>query len=361
MAVEADLRQYVLDTKALVSQIDDSHGWFVWAQEREVCGKYMLPVTLQAVEGRWIVTSILNDGLAREAGLRAGDIVDSMNGKSMADRVRELSPYCPASNAASLLSKLSNSIIRSTDSLADLVIDRGGERRTLRAGTFVYPLYNTLDLRPPYFDYQRDSAFCLLDGGIGYINMYRLKREDSIRFKDMIAKASGLIIDNRQNVDALSNSSAVDIIARLILPEHTDIAMFSYPQPTYPGVFSLSRPGSMGFPEASPSYVGKIAILINEHTMSVGEFMSMAFRRALHARLVGVTTAGADGNVTYLSLPDGAVVQFTGLGVYYPDGRETQRIGIQPDIVARQSLAGFLANKDEQLERAIAWVRSKGE
>jgi C-terminal processing protease CtpA/Prc len=59
-----------------------------------------------------------------------------------------------------------------------------------------------------------------------------------------------------------------------------------------------------------------------------------------------------------MQLPGGISVVFTGLGVYYPDGTPTQRIGIVPDIVIKPTLKGFRAGRDEVLERAIEYIRT---
>ena len=45
-----------------------------------------------------------------------------------------------------------------------------------------------------------------------------------------------------------------------------------------------------------------------------------------------------------------------GPGVYYPDGRETQRIGIVPDLEVRPTIAGIRAGRDEVLEAAVRKV-----
>ncbi|WP_145673089.1 S41 family peptidase [Chitinophaga polysaccharea] len=55
----------------------------------------------------------------------------------------------------------------------------------------------------------------------------------------------------------------------------------------------------------------------------------------------GSTTAGADGNVSYLTIPGGLNSLFTGIGVYYPNGEETQRVGIQPDIIVTPTVKGI--------------------
>ena len=84
----------------------------------------------------------------------------------------------------------------------------------------------------------------------------------------------------------------------------------------------------------------------------------MALRTAPQNQVIGSQTAGADGNVTWLSLPGGIRTLFTGLGVYYPDGRTTQRIGIVPDIEVRPTLKGLHAGRDEVLERALEYLRA---
>ena len=41
------------------------------------------------------------------------------------------------------------------------------------------------------------------------------------------------------------------------------------------------------------------------------------------------------------------------IGVYYPDGKETQRIGIIPDIKIKPTIRGIIEGRDEMLEKAI--------
>lgn len=82
----------------------------------------------------------------------------------------------------------------------------------------------------------------------------------------------------------------------------------------------------------------------------------MALRLAPHATVIGSTTAGADGNVSQFYLPGGISTLISGIGIYYPDGRETQRIGIIPDIVVKPTIRGITEGKDEPREKAIEIV-----
>jgi len=52
------------------------------------------------------------------------------------------------------------------------------------------------------------------------------------------------------------------------------------------------------------------------------------------------TQETTDSNVSNIVLPGNIYTSFTGLGVYYPDGRETQKIGIIPDIEVKPTIRG---------------------
>ncbi len=82
----------------------------------------------------------------------------------------------------------------------------------------------------------------------------------------------------------------------------------------------------------------------------------MAFRAAPGAIVIGSTTAGADGNVSTVPLPGGFSSLISGLGVYYPDNRPTQRVGIIPDIKVKPTIAGMQAGRDELIEEAIRQI-----
>jgi C-terminal processing protease CtpA/Prc len=68
---------------------------------------------------------------------------------------------------------------------------------------------------------------------------------------------------------------------------------------------------------------------------------------------VGSTSAGADGNVSTIPLPGGLRAAISGLGVFYPDGSPTQRVGIRIDIEVHPTVGGIRAARDEILESAI--------
>jgi C-terminal processing protease CtpA/Prc len=78
----------------------------------------------------------------------------------------------------------------------------------------------------------------------------------------------------------------------------------------------------------------------------------MAFRAA-GGIVIGSTTAGADGNVSNIPLPGGLRTMISGIGVFYPDRRPTQRVGIVPDHEVKPTIGGIRDGRDEVLEAAL--------
>jgi C-terminal processing protease CtpA/Prc len=109
-----------------------------------------------------------------------------------------------------------------------------------------------------------------------------------------------------------------------------------------------------------PHYAGKIVILVDEVSQSQAEYTTMALRTAPGAVVVGSMTAGADGNVSNFALPGGLRTMISGIGVFYPDGKPTQRVGIVSDVEAKPTLEGIREGRDEVLEIGIRQILGLG-
>ena len=138
----------------------------------------------------------------------------------------------------------------------------------------------------------------------------------------------------------------------------TPFARFTVADLANPGAFRWGEPVSLM--PAQPHYPGKVVILIDEVSLSQAEYTAMAFRAAPQAIVVGSTTAGADGNVSPILLPGGLRTMISGIGVFYPDKRPTQRVGIVPDVEVKPTIAGIRAGRDEVLEEGLRQIRRGG-
>lgn len=145
-------------------------------------------------------------------------------------------------------------------------------------------------------------------------------------------------------------------LIKYVLPSPAPFAKFTVGSIRQPGQFAMTGEMEAGS-KNKDYYKGKVVILVDATTQSNAEFVTMALRLAPRAVVLGSTTAGADGNISFFSLPGGIQTLITGIGVYYPDGRETQRTGIGPDIVMEPTVKGIRENRDELLDKALAIIR----
>ena len=68
--------------------------------------------------------------------------------------------------------------------------------------------------------------------------------------------------------------------------------------------------------------------------------------------------AATVGSFFYIGVCNVRVGSISDIGVYNPDGTETQRIGIIPDIEIKPTIKGIRAGKDELVEKAIELINA---
>ncbi|MFR0666255.1 MAG: S41 family peptidase [Faecalimonas umbilicata] len=155
------------------------------------------------------------------------------------------------------------------------------------------------------------------------------------------------------------------LLGEYIIPKQEVFACIGMPNKAMPGAFYEQEMvvGKGVLKEIQndsrtfDSYEGKVIILMDEESQSQSEFAIMALRQAPNAIVVGSPSVGADGNVVKVSLPGEVIFSMTGLGVYTPEGEQTQRCGLKPDIECWQTVEGIKAGKDELLEEAIKLIK----
>jgi C-terminal processing protease CtpA/Prc len=98
-------------------------------------------------------------------------------------------------------------------------------------------------------------------------------------------------------------------------------------------------------------------VLINEDAISQAEHTCLFFEAATDVTFIGTPTAGANGDVTLMVLPGNLAVSFTGHNVRHADGRQLQRVGIQPTIRVEPTIRGTAAGRDEVLEAGVKYLQ----
>lgn len=332
---------YNLAILELTAKINDSHTFFNSIYTIQHFGYLTeVPFGFKLIDNKAIVTFIINDSLCKKDDIKYGDAILKVNNKPISQIINENSKYIGASNETMKQYKSKNIIFSGNNDSMKITFERNG----IIADKFINRYYYS-KLKPEQ-TYDKKS-FMFINKNIGYINLGILKRREVHKAIKTFKNTKAIIIDIRNYPNW-----TIYKISKYLNNARKPFVMMTYPVLSYPGVFNFEPPLKCG-KKNKKVYKGKIILLFNEETISQAEFTVMALQTLPNVISIGSQTAGSDGNVSLITLPGGYRTQITGLGVYYPNGRETQRIGIVPDIEVKPTIEGIRNNKDELLEKAL--------
>lgn len=336
---------YILHQLELTAWLDDSHAYVSGYRSLEdFFGKHQLGLDIKFIDKRAYVVHVYDsDPNVRPA--RMGDEILAIGGKSIASLIQYWARYIPASNHAALYRDLEKQLVRTNASIEIVRLRRGARTITCR-----------VPIRRAFQDYEDERVsmfFRPINGGrYGLIDMHYYSLFNLARHEKEMKRCEGLIIDLRTGF----SGEGLGELGEFFLPWPTSVAKFSSPDCTLPGRFIQKGLRAWFGNRRNEHYHGKVVIMVNERTQSNLEYKAMIIAAAHQAHVIGSQTAGADGNVTQLTLPGGGLLIFTGLGVYYPNNVCTQRRGITVDINVQPSVESILAEKDVVLETALLLV-----
>ncbi|BAP33017.1 periplasmic protease [Chryseobacterium sp. StRB126] len=338
---------YQLTLAELVAKTDDSHAYlFSSLISHHLYGNRKLPIEYSYAEGKLIITKINDNRFHEKVPFNIGDVIYDVNGKTIPQMVNSLGKYIPASNSWGKVNKIKNKLLFSKNDSLSVKLERNGQNMEVTAKTYLIK-----DIILKKVPVPQKWKFLDEEKKIGYVNMGILAKDEvSEMYRDF--KSSESIIFDLRNYPKLT----IIPLSELLLPQSTVYYQFNFPETNYPGKF-YSRKNNIG--RKNPDYYkGNVIVLVDENTQSQAETTTMMFKQHPKAKVIGSNTSGANGDIIKFKIAD-LDTCFTGLGAYYPDGRETQRIGIIPDILVKPSVEGIKNAKDEVLERALLYIKNK--
>lgn len=350
-----DAADYQLTVREMVAEMHDSHGGVQNANaSNEKLGLFLPPILLRYVEDHTVVTHVLDDKLP----VKIGDVILDIDGEPVERRREFLSRFIAASTPQALERSVHAGLLRGQkDSLAKLRV-RGadGAVREVELARSV----STTD-RKLFNARQRSTPVVqVLPGGYGYVDLARLQVGEVNQMFETIKQTPAVIFDMR----GYPNGTAWSIAPRLTEKRMPSAALFSRPLLEATGLSDTESAGSVNYsftqklPERKgDAYKGKVVMLINEDAISQAEHTCMFFEAATDVTFIGTPTTGANGDVTFMVLPGNLPVAFTGHNVRHADGRQLQRVGIQPSVRVAPTIRGVAAGQDEVLDRAVKYLQ----
>jgi carboxyl-terminal processing protease len=346
-----DVAAYHLAVLELTARVRDTHVTTRSPVIDRLLGDRMPPFAARSVEGHIVVTRAPPAGAG---DLQVGDVITHIDGEAVAARRERLRRFVAAGNTATLERKLVTLLLRDSVERVSYDVLRGGvpAQAEARFTSGLGPMPGTT--RPETSQHSLAELITMLPDSIAVVDMGNIEVAQVDSASARLRAARGIVLDVRNYPRGTLHAFTALLSAR-----QDRFVTFTGPDSTHPGVFGWGPVLATGpRDQGAEGYAGRVAILVDERTQSHAEFTTMALQTIQRSRVFGSQTAGADGNITYLALPGGITTIFTGLGVYYPDGRPTQRIGIVPDIEVKPTLAAFLEGRDEVMERALEYVRN---
>jgi len=343
---------YQQELMRFIAKINDTHA-NLWTSigARPPLGACYLPVDVRFVEGRAYVIRHKSPTEGPASGIQPGDLIEELDGVRVSDLVQQWTPIYAASNEPTRLRDIGNYLTRGACGETTAVVQRGEELLRVRPRRVAT---NLLDFSRTSVHDLPGATFQKLADDIGYLKLSSVQAAQSANYVRAAEGTKGLIIDIRN----YPSEFVVFTLGQLLVSERSEFVRFTRGDMTNPGAFHWDTAATALVPQ-QPRYTGKVVILIDEVTQSQAEYTTMAFRTAPGAIVIGSTTAGADGNVSTILLPGGLSSYISGIGVFYPDNRPTQRIGIIPDIEVKPTIAALREGRDELIEEAIRQIRNE--
>jgi C-terminal processing protease CtpA/Prc len=321
----------------------------------EKFGTHLPPVLMGYIENKSVVTKVLNDKLP----IKTGDVVLAVDGETVEQRREFLAHYTAASTPQWLMRSVNGRLLLGPkDSVVKLRVQAiDGATRDVEL-TRSEPITD-----PKWFQLLERSTpvMQVLPSGYGYVDLDRLQAGEVDKMFDMIKTTPAVIFDMR----GYPNGTAWPIAPRLTDKGNVVAALFYRPILEATGLTNSElTEASYSFSQRIPDpqgdiYKGKVVVLINEDAISQAEHTCLFFEAATDVTFIGTPTAGANGDVTTMVLPGNLAISFSGHDVRHADGRQLQRVGIQPTIKVAPTIRGLVDGRDEILEAAVKFLQSK--
>lgn len=339
---------YQLTLLKMIAAIHDSHGNLTGRtlESDRFIGSYFIDAAVRFIEGKPTIISVLKEAGDQADNLLIGDVILKVNGKTVKEIQDRLAPFISASTEAQKLHGIASRMLGGNDSMFFMEVERGGRTVALKinsnAGRYIKPAPSL-----------QSEPWSFLPGDVGYVFPGKLRKDDIPQMMGKFQLSTrAIVIDLR--------CYPLEIVGEALCTYFADKPV-EFVKPSFasiqrPGMFDLQPAWKVGDNNAL-SYKGKLIVLVNEFTESRAEYLAMALKAMPNVTVIGNNTAGTDGDASEFFLPGGLKTRITGVGYYWPDGAETQRIGIIPDIIVQPTLKGIRAGKDEVLDFALSYIK----
>ena len=265
-------------------------------------------------DGTLVISKVMDNSPAKDAGLKSGDILLKLNGKSMSGK--------SSAEFASIINE---------NNKVKLVYERDGKNYTAV-------------LKPKLINLKSVTSK-LIDNKVGYIDVSIFANNTYEQFKNELSKLqkdniSGLIIDLRGNVGGHL------VTAEKILSLFLDSSHPIYKIKDKNNIETFYSEGKM-----NTKY--KIVILVDENSASASEVVASALKEQYGVTIIGIKTYGKGTVQELQTLPNGQQYKLTTKEWLTSKGNSIDGVGITPDIIMDESDKNINFDDDPYIRKAL--------
>lgn len=306
--------------KALFKSVGDEYTEYMTKQETKSWNSY-LNGTFSGIgvvfsknsDGVYQIVQVLDNSPAKKAGLKAGDQILSVNGKTYKS-----------------METMAKKIRGKAGTGVKLKIRRSGTVKTVSV------------IRG---EVEEQSVYSRrMKGNIGYIYISSFSQDTYKEFNSALKKfeaknVKGVVIDLRNNGGGYMDQGLK--VADRLLPEGTITYM-------------KNRAGKKTYYNSDENCTKlKYVLLVNQYTASSSEIVTAAVKDNHGGKIVGVTTYGKGVVQSQYNYKDGSSFKMTVYQYFSPKGHVINKKGVRPDKVVKLSRSGT----DNQYQEAASLLK----
>ncbi len=298
------------------------------------------------VEGKSVIKTVAPDSPAARAGVRAGMVVNTVDGASLPAANAELND---SESRRLALRAINQKLSGAANAPVKLdLIDADGKPKQVVLSTKTDTSTAVQFGNLPGVRVQFESR--LLPGGAGYIRFNEFLDPVNLmpKFETALhdfAHAPGVILDLRGNPGGIG-IMAMGLAGFFIEDSGRQLGEMKMRGTTLK--FTV-------FPRAE-TYPGKVAILLDEGSASTAEIFAQGMQDLKRARIFGTRSAGAALPSDIIRLPNGDGFQYPTASYTSSGGRVLEGNGVIPDVEVRQNRGAIAAGRDLVIDAAAAWI-----
>jgi carboxyl-terminal processing protease len=348
-ATKTDQEFYALMSQ-MTSELHDAHTRFSspeqWKNFRRQQG-VTVGFTVDDLEGKTVVTSVIPGTEAAHAGIEPGMIVLRVNDTPIGERIAEIQKRrLPSSSERATRWFIYNRVFAGpADSNVKVALQRGDGS-----------VFEASVRRQIYSEAPQVITHVLPSGNV-YIRFDGFQHPITKEFRDALQKfrdAPGLIVDLRRNGGG--DLAVLLPIAGYFFGKKTlfakDSTRTGKPLSSYVGLFKLPLQLYVGRP-GEQIYSGPVVILVDAHSASSSEVFAAGMQDTMRAKVIGSQSCGCVlGIAKPRVMKGGGVLEMSEVLWFSPKGRKLEGTGIIPDQLVVPTMFDLQRGRDAVLAAA---------